>query len=152
MTILVIDTFMERNTQLGLTVSEAFQDDLIITMTDPMYAVQYCMQHKVDIAFIDMKTWPIDGVEVSSLIRKFNKNAKTYLIVDMKGYFIKTNNVITDLIERPVTEGKIRELVGVIRGEGKTVVTPRRFSLTSKLSAAYKSKRSSSGAKRRSKG
>ena len=87
------------------------------------------------IAFIDIKTWPIDGSEVATLIRKFNKNAKTYLVMDMRGYFIKTNNVVTDCLERPATVQAIKKLAGIPKVEEKPA-TPRRLSLPAKRTTA----------------
>jgi len=95
-------------------------------------------------------SWPIDGVEISTLVRKFNKNAKTYLIMDMKGYFIKTNNVVSDCLERPVTAKRVMDLVGISGGEVKKPAGLRRYSLPAKrTSVSGKLKKSSPGLKRK---
>ena len=150
MTVLSIDTNRERSDELARVLGGVFKDEKVINLTDPMYAVQYCMQHKVGIAFIDIKTRPIDGVEVASLIRKFNKNAKTYLVMDMRGYFIKTNNVITDCLERPVTAETLQKIAGVPFVEEKKRTTVRRLSLPAKrTSVAGKIKKRAAGLKRK---
>ena len=79
MKILAVDNYKARLSQLEATLRDIFPNDEIMAIADPFYAVQYSAQCVIDMAFVERNMLPLNGFEVSGLIRKFNENTKVYL-------------------------------------------------------------------------
>lgn len=111
MTIIAVDNCIPRLTQLYTLLGEIYPDDEITAFVDPFFAVQYSMNHRVDIAFVQKNLRPIPYINESVLLRKFNKNAKVYLIVDGLDCGTETiEDSFAGYLENPVSREKIENL------------------------------------------
>ena len=116
MTIIAVDNYTDRLSRFYKLLCEIFPDSEIVTFVDPLLAVKYSTNQRVDIAFIEMDMWPINGVQVTTLIRKFVESVSIYMVVKdkKKAEGIDNNSGISGYMQKPVTKDEINSLKDVV--------------------------------------
>ena len=113
MKIIAVDNFTNRLTQLHELLGDIFHGNEISAFVDPFFAVQHSMKHGVDIVFVQSNLRPLNYINISYLVHKFNEKAKVYLIVDDLSSIDKIDRKvgIAGYAENPLDREKIESLL-----------------------------------------
>ena len=116
MNIMTVDNEKPALEGLSRTISKVVSDAHIASFRDPQEALEYGMKEKVDIAFLDINMYPLNGVELARQLKKIHPEIN---IIFTTGYSEYTADAMklhaSGYIMKPVTMEKVRREIEDLR-------------------------------------
>lgn len=116
MNIMTVDNEKPALEGLGRTISKAVPDAHVVSFRDPQEALEYGRKEDVDIAFLDINMYPLNGVELARQLKMIHPEIN---IIFTTGYSEFTGEAMklhaSGYIMKPVTMDKVRREIEDLR-------------------------------------
>lgn len=95
--------------------TELFPDSESISFLDPLLAVKYCVDHRVDMVISDFSLPMIDGIQMIKLLRSQNRLVLPILIEEEERHGSDAEKLGIGYLTEPVTADELRAVYELLR-------------------------------------
>lgn len=118
MNIVVIDNDKEQLDIIAETLQGAFQGGSVSVFKDPMLAVKYIYNSETDVVFSEVKTRPVNGLDVLRTLKRIKPELLVVLISEDNSYFAKASELGAYAChKKPLNIEALKELLAELQKE-----------------------------------
>ncbi|WP_197041672.1 response regulator [Robinsoniella sp. KNHs210] len=108
MNIMVVDSNQQHLDDLVAKIQMVFSNDTVVSFTDPLLAVKYAHNSRVDQLFTEVLMRRIDGFMLVSRVRKCNPQANVIFVTENDRYIREATAICADgYLIKPISIKKL---------------------------------------------